>query len=94
MRCRIAFAKGQEPVAARAAMEAFRLRPIKGQIVGQDATPQLSLRTGDDVERFGQFLKIVCAAQQWIVIELLVSDFCHMQDDLRILGGRSYPNCF
>jgi hypothetical protein len=47
--------------------------------------PQLGLRTRGDAVRFGQFLKIVCAAQQWIVIKLLVPDLHHVQDNLRIL---------
>ena len=65
-------------------MEAFRLGPVQRQIVGQDAMPQLGLRAGDDVVRFGQFLKIICAAEHGVMVELLVPDLHHMQDDLRV----------
>ena len=35
--------------------------------------------------RFGQFLKIVRAAEHGVVVELLIPNLHHMQDDLRIL---------
>ncbi len=66
-------------------MEAFGLRKIQRQIMGQDAIPQLGLRARDDVVRFGQFLKIIRTAQHWVMVKLLVPDLHHMQDDLRIL---------
>ena len=35
--------------------------------------------------RPGQLLKIIRATQHWIVVELLVPDLHHEQDDLRFL---------
>lgn len=51
----------------------------------QHAVPQLGLRLGHDVMRFGKLLDIVGAAHQWVMVKLLVPDLHHMQDDLRAL---------
>ncbi len=66
-------------------MEAFCFGKIQWQIMRQDPVPKLGLRAGNDVMCLGQSLKVICAAQHWVMIELLIPDLHHMQYDLRIL---------
>ena len=53
--------------------------------MSQHPVPKFGLRPRDDVVRLGQLLKVIRAAEQRVVVELLVPDLHHVQDDLRVL---------
>ena len=55
------------------------------RLVGRNAMPQPGLQARDNVVRPEQLLRIIRATQHRIVVELLVPDLHHVQDDLRIL---------
>ena len=80
-----AIEEGEEPVRAAVVPEAVDLREIQRQVVGQDPMQHLGLGPRDGVVRLGQFLHVVDAGGEWIVVHLRGADADHVQHDLGVL---------
>lgn len=83
---RESFEQSKEPVGSAVASEAFNLREIERQVVGQDAMPCLRLSLGDRLVRFRHLLQVVDPGGERIDVSLGGANPQHVQDHLRILG--------
>ena len=80
-----AIEEGEEPVRAAVVAEAVDLREVQRQVVGQDPMQHLGLGPRDGVVGLGQFLHVVDAGGERVIVDLRGADADHVQHDLGVL---------